>query len=152
MKIRNWNFNLFNFVSGATLVMLAMAISTQLASGQPRPLSLNQLQAVTGGGDCEGCRNNEDICRTEDETTCNAAATAGEFKKKVWTGQDAREEVTDAESGVMDAEASDPDTCVETWTGCDKVNGSCVNCESTSTTTDVNTKCILKDSTTCPAS
>ncbi|QDU08740.1 hypothetical protein [Gimesia aquarii] len=153
MNIRNWNFNLFNVVSGAALVVLAMTISTQLASGQPQPLSFEQLHAITGGGDCETCTVRTTTCKTANLTTCKKETpTSQKYSKVVWTGQDEKHVNTGQASGRVDYEANTPDTCFTQWSDCDKVNGSCVNCETTSTSTDVNTKCLLVDSDLCPAS
>lgn len=152
MKIRNWNFNLFNVVGGAVLAMLIMTIGTQLASGSPQPLSPNQLQAVTGGGECEDCRTDDSACKTQGDTTCKISGSGGGYVKRVWTGQDIVLVDTDLDSGYVDVDADTPENCYERWSGCDKVNGSCVNCDTTSTTGKVNSNCRFQDPTECPAS
>ncbi|QDU08739.1 hypothetical protein [Gimesia aquarii] len=151
MRAQTLSSNLFKSL-GTAMVVGTIAITAQMVNGQPQPLSLDQLQAVTGGGDCEGCKSNETVCRNANDETCTPASTAGKFQKIVYTGQDAQVEVTDKDSGIEDAVANTPEDCNEKWTGCDKVNGSCVNCETTSTSSTVNSNCHANDPTACPAS
>lgn len=151
MRVRNWGFNLFNVV-GVVLFISTVTVGAQLANGQPQPLSSDKMQSVTGGGDCESCKSNETVCRNANDETCTAASTAGKYQKIVYTGQDAQIEKTDLASGVVDAEPNTPEKCSEKWTDCDKQNGSCVNCETSSTTTTVNSNCHANDPTQCPAS
>lgn len=151
MRVRNWGFNLLSVV-GAVLFISTITIGAQLANGSPQPLTFDQLQAVTGGGDCENCGLNTTVCKTENEETCKPTETAGEYGKRVWTGQDEVTEKSGLDSGVMDAAPNTPEKCFEIWTGCDKQNGSCVNCDSTSTTGTVNSNCHFDDASTCPAS
>lgn len=149
MRVRN--SNLFNVV-GAVLVISTITIGTQLANGNPQPLSVDQLQAVTGGGECEDCRTDDTFCKTQGDTTCKASGSGGGHVKRVYTGQDATFVDTGKDSGLIDVDADTPETCYERWSGCDKVNGSCVNCDTTSTTGKVNSNCTAVDPRECPAS
>lgn len=152
MRVRNWSSKLFKVV-GAVLVVCTITVGAQLASGHPQPLSVDQLQAVTGGGDCEKCKSDENYCKEANVTTCTASGqTQGKYIKRAWTGQDQVTVLTGQDSGVVDKEATTPESCYTQWSNCDKQNGSCINCNTTSTGLTVNSICHNADGTTCPGS